>query len=545
MTQRLCAVVPSHNHFRDLPRVVNGLRAAGLFVFIIDDASGPEAEAAIAALHDPGAGVAVTRLAVNQGKGGAVSEGLRLALAAGFTHAAQVDADGQHDLGALPALLAAARANPDKLIVGCPVYGPEAPLGRRLGRKITDFWVMVETRSRAIQDAMCGFRVYPLASTVAMIAEERPGLRMDFDIEVLVRLVWRGVQPVNVPVAVCYPEDNSSNFRMLRDNLMISWMHTRLVTIMVFRLILGGSDRPLHWAGMAERGAYWGLAFVALAYGLLGRAGARVVLAPIVLYFHLTGAAQRRASARYLGRVLGRQPGRLESYDLALDFALRALEALGAWSGRIGPGALKPADPDALARLAADPGGRVLLVSHHGNAELARALMAPELRRRLVVLTHTRHAENYNRLLRRFQPEAGAGLVQVTELGPEVAMDLKAKVEAGAWIAIAADRVPVLSRGRVAEVPFLGRPAPFSQGPYILASLLDCPVSLLFCTRQGDGCWRLELEDFADRIVLARGRRAEDLAGYAARYGRRLEAQCRLYPGQWYNFYDFWHEDGP
>ena len=129
------------------------------------------------------------------------------------------------------------------------------------------------------------------------MAEETIGTRMDFDTEIMVRLFWRGVPPVMVPVRVIYPEGNSSNFRMLADNLRISAMHTRLVLTMLFRLpsILRhrpGSGASAHWAGLGERGALWGLAFVAACYRLLGRRVCGWVMAPIVLYFFLSGGAE-------------------------------------------------------------------------------------------------------------------------------------------------------------------------------------------------------------------------------------------------------------
>lgn len=544
---RACAVVPSHNHWQALPGVVAGLRQVGLAVFIIDDGSDPPAAAALAALHDPEAGVTVTRLAVNGGKGAAVCEGFRLAQAAGFSHVVQVDADGQHDLDALPRLLATAEANPQAVVSGAPVYDDSVPLGRKIGRWVTHLWVFVETLSFRISDSMCGFRVYPLAACLTLLAGEKLGRRMDFDTEIMVRLFWRGVPPVMVPVAVRYPVGNTSNFDVLWDNVRISWMHTRLVFAMLTHLPSILRNRPpsssSHWAGMAERGALWGLQFVAGAYRLLGRRACGWVMAPIVAYFLASGTRQRRASRHYLGRVLGRQPSVIESFRHFMDFAGRALDAFAAWSGALPPAAMAAADPAALAEAAADPRGRLLVVSHHGNAELARALMEPTLRGRLTVLVHTRHAENYNRLLARHSGAAAARMIQVTEIGPDTAIRLRDCIERGEWVAIAGDRVPVSASGRVVRVPFLGEPAAFSQGPWLLASLLDCPVSLLFCRRRKPGRWSLVLELFAERVDLPRGRREAALADLAAAYARRLERECREAPWQWYNFFDFWAKE--
>lgn len=546
MNFRACAIIPSRNHYLALPEVAEGVAALGLAIFIIDDGSDSPAAQAIAALHDPQRGIHVHRLPENRGKGVAVMEGFRIAHAAGFTHALQVDADGQHDLSALPAMLEQASAHPQALISGAPIYDESIPKARKIGRWATHLWVFVETLSLRITDSMCGLRVYPLAACLDLMAAERIGERMDFDTDIMVRLFWRGVAPIMVPVRVTYPAGNISNFDVLRDNLRITGMHTRLVLTMLRHLPRILANRPPaitaapaahHWAGLAERGAYWGLRLVAGTYRLLGRRAGMAVVVPVVLYFHLTGRRQREASRHYLGRVLGRQPSGWETFRHALDFGARALDALAAWIGMIPLDALQV---EGLDEASADPRGAVIVVSHHGNVELARALMAAPLRDRLTVLVHTRHAENYNRVLREFRPEAALRMIQVTEIGPETAITLRERIERGEWVAIAGDRVPVLSHGRVVRVPFLNEPADFSQGPWLLASLLDCPVRLLFCWRDGPGRWRMALEDFAERVKLPRGRREEAIVELAARYAARLELQCRRHPWQWYNFFDFW-----
>ncbi|MGB9154098.1 MAG: glycosyltransferase family 2 protein [Alphaproteobacteria bacterium] len=185
---RICAIVPSHNHYKRLDAVVQCLSEADLPVFIIDDGSDEPAHTAIAAMQNEAKNIVVHCLATNQGKGAAVMEGFRLALAAGFTHAFQVDADGQHDLGAWPRLLKLAAENPNALISGQPIYDASIPMGRKIGRWITHLWVWIETLSFRITDSMCGFRVYPLVPVQELMATERIGRHMEFDTEIMVRL---------------------------------------------------------------------------------------------------------------------------------------------------------------------------------------------------------------------------------------------------------------------------------------------------------------------------------------------------------------------
>jgi glycosyltransferase involved in cell wall biosynthesis len=243
----LCAIVPTHNHWRALPQVVAGLRAAGLTVLIVDDGSAEPARSAVSRLAAPEDGVHLIRFERNQGKGAAVVAAFQRAWEDGFTHAVQVDADGQHDLDALPDLMALARRHPEALVTALPRYDASIPVGRKIGRWITHVWVWIETLSFAIADSMCGFRVYPLAPVQALLESEPVGRRMDFDTEIMVRLFWRGTPVCGLPVRVIYPPDNTSNFKMLADNWRISLMHTRLFILMLIRLpvILARRPRPV------------------------------------------------------------------------------------------------------------------------------------------------------------------------------------------------------------------------------------------------------------------------------------------------------------
>jgi glycosyltransferase involved in cell wall biosynthesis len=231
-----CFIVPVYNHGATVGATVAALATHGLPIYLIDDGSAADTAAVLDEIARRVPGVHLVRHAGNGGKGAAVMTGLRAAHDDACSHGLQVDADGQHDLADIPRFLAAARAEPEALICGVPAYDPSVPKGRLYGRYATHVWVWVETLSFEIRDSMCGFRVYPLAATRRLIDEARLGTRMEFDIEVLVRLVWRGVRIRNLPTRVTYPAGGLSHFRMLRDNLRISWTHTRLVCGMLARL---------------------------------------------------------------------------------------------------------------------------------------------------------------------------------------------------------------------------------------------------------------------------------------------------------------------
>lgn len=232
----VCAIVPTYNNPLTIERVVERILEAGLEVVLIDDGSA-EAGAAAARKAAEQPKVHFLRRERNGGKGAAVQDGFTYARKLGFTHGLQVDADGQHDLDDIPLFVETSRTHPDALILGYPLFDESAPKGRLIGRKISIFWCNLETWGKKIVDPLCGFRIYPLAAC----AKLGPlGQRMDFDAEIAVRLVWDGVPALNLPTKVRYltPEEGGvSSFDMFRDNIRISWMHTRLVTRGIFRAL--------------------------------------------------------------------------------------------------------------------------------------------------------------------------------------------------------------------------------------------------------------------------------------------------------------------
>jgi len=231
------AVVPVYNHAATLPAVVAALRQKDLPCLLVDDGSEPFCAAVIDQLADK-QNIFRLRLAHNQGKGAAVMAGLRHAQQLGYSHALQVDADGQHDLAAISYFIAAANAEPNVLICGHPIYDVSVPKLRLYARYLTHIWVWINTLSLSIPDSMCGFRVYPLSPSIHLINSVKMGKCMDFDTEFLVRMSWRNQAMRWLPIRVYYPEKGQSHFRPWRDNLLITWMHTRLFLGMLVRLPL-------------------------------------------------------------------------------------------------------------------------------------------------------------------------------------------------------------------------------------------------------------------------------------------------------------------
>jgi glycosyltransferase involved in cell wall biosynthesis len=232
-----CVVIPVYNHETAVGAVVRQILDQNLACIIVDDGSSYACAVVLDTLAAATPNhITLIRHKANRGKGAAVLSAVRHAAEAGYSHAVQIDADGQHRVADIPRFLKQAAAHPGALIVGCPEYDGSAPFLRYCARYLTHFWVSINTLSRQIKDSMCGFRVYPLAPLLELDRRCRLGERMNFDIEVLVRLYWAGVEIINLPTGVTYPSDGLSHFRGWLDNVLISRMHATLFFGMLRRL---------------------------------------------------------------------------------------------------------------------------------------------------------------------------------------------------------------------------------------------------------------------------------------------------------------------
>lgn len=223
-----CILIPVYNHEQPLPKLVEKLAPSQLPCILVDDGSRESCAEVIRQLAADYPPVQALRLPANRGKGGAVKEGLLLAREQGFSHAVQIDADGQHDVADLPRFLQAAQTHPDAVIIGQPIFDDSIPKLRYYARYLTHVWVYINTLSLAIGDSMCGYRVYPVENCCQLIASSQLEERMAFDVEILVRLYWQGLEMVPVATKVGYPEDGISHFLGWEDNLRISLTHARL-----------------------------------------------------------------------------------------------------------------------------------------------------------------------------------------------------------------------------------------------------------------------------------------------------------------------------
>jgi len=303
-----------------------------------------------------------------------------------------------------------------------------------------------------------------------------------------------------------------------------------------------------HWAKQQESGSYLGIKFLLLCYRFGGKLLILLVLIPVIWYFVCTNKRGRTASLNFLRKVhqcsgddspFGTGPNWVDVFRHFHSFALEALAKVDGWLNRIKPEQIQQDGTVKFADLVAAGRGGVLIGSHLGNQELCRAMAVSKYKTKIHVLVFTRHAVAFNKALRQTNPQVEVNLIQVDTIDPLLVMQLKQYVEQNEFIVIVGDRISVSAPEKVLFAPFLGESAPFAIGPWVLASVLECPVHLLFCMRDGAN-YRLTLEFVAEQIALPRKTRQQALQFYITEYANVLESYALRYPLQWFNFYNFW-----
>ncbi len=302
-----------------------------------------------------------------------------------------------------------------------------------------------------------------------------------------------------------------------------------------------------HWSQLEENGVVWGMQILLKLYLLLGRQVLQIFLYPVVSYYWLINKRGRAASLQYLQRVSvylsdnQLQSTAFTSYRHFISFANSLIDKLAAWSGSISLDEVEYHNREMIINHIEKSQGLFIFGSHLGNLEVCQVISSLRKNVMVNVLLHTKHAEKFNALLKSYSDLEGLNLIQVTDMNAATAMMLQDKIEAGELIVVAVDRTPVTKGGRVVEVDFLGYPALFPQGPFILASLLKCPVYTLFCLREKNKL-AIYFDHFSDGLNFPRKQRESTLQKCVQDYANILQRYCLQAPLQWFNFYDFWRD---
>lgn len=552
---KACVVIPIFDHKDTIEDVIAGLRYLDLPCLIVDDGSGHDTRDVLDRLPKQFPWVEVLHLSVNRGRGAALQHGYRTAARRGFSHVLQLDADGQHDTADTAKLLAAARRHPDALVLGEPVFDGTAPKSRRYGRRLSQMIVWCYTASLAIHDPLCGFRCFPLESTLRVMENHRLGDRMDFDPEIVVRLAWYGVPIVNVLTRVRYFPAGLSHFRFFRDNVLIAAAYGRL-----FYAVLTGTRNKCRsrmmsensWLSIPERGTLLGMRFIVWCYRVFGRRLCSCLLIFIAGYFFVTGKAARQASRRYLARLhvwsrgrgtLDHPPRLMDSFRHFHEFSRNILDRVSFFVGDAANFEMIVHGQEHLDQLAEDRRGAIVLSAHLGSFDALRVL-ADQAGVAVNVVMFLRNAQMINTVFRRLNPDLYMRIINLDPTSPQAIFDIRACVQRGELVGTLGDRIGVTDSSRISRVPFLGLPARFPHGPFLLAAALKCPVFLMIGLRVRDMTYEVFVEPLAAQVDLPNSERTNRLDELVTTFARRLEAYCLRAPYQWFNFYDFWSDPG-
>lgn len=563
-------LVPFYNHPQNIKALITALKTYELPVVVVDDGS-DEASKQILADLERTEGILLLTRAQNGGKGIAMKDGFKFASERGFSHVLQIDADFQHDAALIGEFLRQSEAHPQSIVCANPIYGDDAPKSRVHGRKITNFWVAINTLSLGIKDAMCGFRVYPLEQLKKAAAKSKTN-RMEFDIEILVNAARQGVDMRWIDTCVRYEKGGVSHFKMLRDNALISLMHAKcffsLPKFMLDKIWRtcglnlsksanfknGANDaqnlkKPQEnseqnlWWKKQERGGAFFLRLSLFLAQILPEFILKLIVKIVVWFYYIFSKNEREniaAFRRNLSVFAGSQTLKGTSVFSHFEaFGGAICDKFRVWKGKIKDSELEIIDLGRIkSELIGAQKGQILLTAHLGNVEICKALGARIDGFRMVILAYDKNSREFNEVLKRISQNDGSVRVMlVNELDVAAMLELKNIVESGEHIGIMGDRTP-LGGDKAARVKFLGKEASFNYGPYLIAGILGVKISSLWCQKI-EGKFRIELVPLASAVKLGRDRAAA-AREYLQIYVRELENRCKQTPAQWFNFFDFW-----
>jgi len=558
-------LVPFYNHPQNIKALIAALKAYELPVIVVDDGS-DEASKLILAELERADGILLLTRAQNGGKGIAMKDGFKFALERGFSHVLQIDADFQHDAALIGEFLRQSQAHPQSIVCANPIYGEDAPRSRVYGRKITNFWVAINTLSLGVKDAMCGFRVYPLEQLKKAAAKSKTN-RMEFDIEILVNAVRQGISVRWIDTYVRYEKGGVSHFKMLRDNALISLMHAKCFFSLP-KFALGkiwracevnsseknaastqisveaqeSAEQNLWWKKQ-ERGGVFFLRLSLFLSQILPEFALKLIVKIVVWFYYIFSKNERENIAEFrrnLSEFAGAQTLKKTSVFSHFEaFGGAICDKFRVWKGKIKDDELEIIDLEHIkSELIGAQKGQILLTAHLGNVEICKALAARVEGFRMVILTYDENSRKFNEVLREISKNGGSvRMMAVNKLDVAAMLELKNIVESGEHIGIMGDRTP-LGGDKAARVKFLGKEASFNYGPYLIAGILGVKISSLWCQKIG-GKFRIELVPLASAVKLGRDKAAA-AREYLQIYVRELENRCKQTPTQWFNFFDFW-----
>jgi len=310
------------------------------------------------------------------------------------------------------------------------------------------------------------------------------------------------------------------------------------------------TGQATHWAKMREAGTSLGLRFLYWLNRVFGRSAFTFILYFVSIYFVLTRPEYRRASKEYLANHYTffpdqwpQAPNLKNTFTHFRAFGETILDKALAWSTDITEEDFRIINRQAIDDVLNDSRGQLIVGTHLGNLEYCRGFMRNS-NKVINILIHDRHSANFVKVMASLNPASRLNIYQVDAMDIAMILTLKARIDAGEWLFIAGDRIPIEGYQRTVTVQFMGMDAALPIGPYQLANTLGCPVKLMFAYRQGDKI-TVDLVPFSEKLVLERRNRDQQIKLFAQRFATELENHCETVPYQWFNFYDFWSLPDP
>lgn len=555
---KLAFLIPYYNHPATIQKLVSYLLKYELDILIIDDGSNEEAKKSLKEL--PNAHfiafnsqikdfkIHIFTRTSNGGKGAALKDGMQIANSLGFTHIFQIDADMQHQVEKITDFIHLSKSSPNALVCGNPIYGKDAPKARIYGRKITNFWVFVNTLGGKLKDVMCGMRIYPLKFILPLL-KHCSSNRMDFDPEILILAYKAQVPFLWLDVLVTYQKGGISHFKAFKDNLLISKMHAKHFFLLPHFILSQFFQREENWWEHKEKAGYIFLNFTLFLVVILPRFILKFCILMVTFCYFVFSKKERKNLSQFYDYLayyqkqesLGFWKKQLAIYLNFYYFGWVICDKIAVWKGKIECKDLILLNKTLIEKeLSSSKRGQILLTSHYGNVEIARALSNEFNKIEIAILVYQKNSINFINMINKIS-ENKLRIIYIDEFDIYTILELQKLVDNGGHIGIMGDRISINNSKNVL-INFLGKPCYFPQGAFLIAGLLKTKISALWCEKIHNK-YQIELEAISDEILQLGRDKNKSIRPFLETYVRLLEKRVSKFPHLWFNFYDFWGQN--
>lgn len=542
-----CIIIPCYEkHATILENTIKQYLYLNLPILIIDDGSSFEFAKMIESVATKYT-CHLIRNEKNGGKGCAIKHGLKVAHQRKFSHAIQIDSDGQHSPSQIEVLIKESQKHPTSLISGSPIYDESISKARYYGRYLTHFWVWIHTLSFKIKDSMCGYRVYPLSKTIDVLTKYQVGNKMDFDIEIMVLLFWENTKIHFIEVPVSYPKENVSYFNSLDDNILISKMHTKLFFKMLFKspkIIANkfSTNENLPWYKNDEKGSYFLMLLTLNLFKLSGPRPVKFIGKFISRYYSITSKETSLRSEHfkqiYKDYCVNQNIDyhNFTTYDHINSFTEMVIDKLSVWSKIIQRKNINATDLIEYHKILNQEKGAFFISSHFGNLEIIRSIGQTTKKFKINTLMYTDNSQKILSLINKISADSMVGIININEISPSLAINLKDKIENQELIFCMGDRITINSNKSL-PVKMLDKEVRLPYGPFLIAHLLNAPTYSIHCYKDKNE-YRIALKEINIDKTLDKN---INIGKIAQSYASEVEDLIIKKPTQWFNFNNFWN----